>query len=115
MVRHNGQLSSNGHLPQAMGSLKRIGNWKSPGPGQVYAFWVKHITSLQDDLTRNYNLLFQDPDSVPDWLSQGTTTLIPKNDKTDQATDYRPITSLSVFYRTLTLVVRQRIAGHLVQ
>ena len=82
--------------------LKRMGNWKSPGPDQVYGFWVKPIICLHSDLTRNYNLLVQDPDSVPDWLSQGITTLIPKNDKTDQAKNYSPITCLSVFYKTLT-------------
>ena len=95
--------------------LKRMGNWKSPGPDQVYGFWVKRIICLHSDLTRNYNLLVQDPDSVPDWLSQGITTLIPKNDKTDQAKNYRPITCLSVFYKTLTSVIKQRIEGHLSQ
>ena len=45
--------------------LKRIGNWMSTGPDQVYGFWVKRITCLCGDLTRSYNLLFQDPGSVP--------------------------------------------------
>ena len=85
------------------------------GPDQAYSFWVKHIMCLHDDLTHNYNLLFQDPDSVPNWLSQGTITLIPENDKTDQAKNYRSITCLSVFYKTFTSVVRPRIAGHFVQ
>ena len=92
-----------------------MGNWKSPGPDKVYGFWVKRITCLHTDLTHNYNLLVQNPDSVPDWLSQGITTLIPKNDKTDQAKNYRPITCLSVFYKTLTSIIRQRIVGHLDQ
>ena len=74
-----------------------MGNWKSPGPDKVYGLWVKRITCLHTDLTRNYNLLVQNPDSVPDWLSQETTTLIPKNGKTDQAKNYRPITCVSVF------------------
>ena len=91
-----------------------MGNWKSPGPEMVYGFSVKRITCLHTGLSRNYNLLVQNPDSVPEWLSQGTTTLIPKNDKTDQAKNYWPITCLSVFYETLTSVIRQRIAGHLV-
>ena len=95
--------------------LKRMGNWKSPGTDQVYGFWVKRIICLHSDLTRNYNLLVQDPDSVPDWLSQGITTLIPKNDKTDQAKNYRPVTCLSVFYKTLTSVIKQMIEGHLSQ
>ena len=46
--------------------LKRMGNWKSPGPDQVYGFWFKRIICLHSDLTRNYNLLVQDPDSVPE-------------------------------------------------
>ena len=60
-----------------------MGNWKSPGPDKVYGFWLKRVTRLHIDLTHNYNLLVQNPDSVPDWLPQETTTLIPKNDKTD--------------------------------
>ena len=64
---------------------QEMGNWKSLGPDKVYGFWVKRITCLHTDLTRNYNRLVQNPDSVPDWLSQRITTLIPKNDKTDQA------------------------------
>ena len=94
-----------------------MGNWRSPGPDQVYGFRVKRIRiiCLHSDLTRNYNLLVQDPDFVPDWLSQGITTLIPKNDKTNQAKNYRPITCLSVFYKTLTSVIKQRIKGHLSQ
>ena len=59
--------------------------------------------------------MVQNSDSIPDCLSHGTTTLIPKNDKTDQAKNFRPITCLSIFYKTLTSVIRQRIAEHLVQ
>ena len=85
------------HKNDVTSCLKMTRNWKSPGPDKVYGFWVKRITCL----TRNYNLLVQNPDSVPGRLSQGITTLIPKNDKTDQAKNYRPITCLSVFYKTL--------------
>ena len=52
---------------------------------------------------------------MPNWLSQGTTTLIPTNDNTNQAKNDRPITCLSIFYKTLTSAVRQRIAGNLFQ
>ena len=41
-----------------------MGNWKSPGPDKVYGFGVKRITCLHTDLTRNYILLVQNPDSV---------------------------------------------------
>ena len=92
-----------------------MGNWKSPGPDKVYGFWVKRITCLHTDLTRNYNLLVQNADSVPNCLSQAITTLIRKNDKADQAKNYRPMTFLSVFYRTLTSVIMQSFAGHMVQ
>ena len=88
MVRHTGQLSTVAPISgdESTLCLKRI--WKSPGPDQVYGFWVKRITCFHGELTCKYNLLFQDPDSVPDRLPQGTTTLITKNDKTDQAKNY---------------------------
>ena len=42
---------------EASSCLKRMGNWKSPGPDKVYGFWVKRITCLHTNLTRNYKLL----------------------------------------------------------
>ena len=74
-------------------------------------FLVKRITCLHTDLTRNYNLLVQNTDFVPDWLSQGITTLIPKNDKTDQAKNYWPITCQSVFLKTLISVSGRGLLG----
>ena len=99
MAKRTTEMSSSGYLSQKLRSHSVSKRW---GTGillvqKVYGFWVKRITCLHTDLTRNHNLLVQNLDSVPDWLSQGITTLIPKNDKTDQATNYRPITCLSVY------------------
>ena len=117
MVRCPRQPSSSGNLSQIMRSPCVSKGWGTGSLlGQIrFTDFGSSVSCLHSDLTRNYNLLVQDPDSVPDWLSQGITTLIPKNDKTDQAKNYRPITCLSVFYKTLTSVIKQRIEGHLSQ
>ena len=117
MVRCPRQLSSSGNLSQTMRSPCVSKRWGTGSLlGQIrFTDFGSSVSCLHSDLTRNYNLLVQDPDSVPDWLSQGITTLIPKNDETDQAKNYRPITCLSVFYKTLTSVIKQRIEGHLSQ
>ena len=111
MVRLTGQLRISAWSPISSGEVilcvKRIGNWKSLGSDQVYGFWVNLITCVQDDFTRNYNLLFQDPESVLNCLAQETITLIPKNDKNDQVKNYRPITCPSVVYKTPTQLSRQ--------
>ena len=44
--------------------LKSMGNCKSPGPEKVCCFCVKRITYRHTDLTRNYNLMVQNPNSV---------------------------------------------------
>ena len=120
MVRCPRQLSSSGNLSQTMRSPCVSKGWGTGSLlGQIrFTVFGASVSCLHSDLTRNYNLLVQDPDSVPDGLSQGITTLIPKNDKTDQAKNYRPITGLSclsVFYKTRTSVIKQRIEGHLSQ
>ena len=117
MARCPRQPSSSGNLSQTMRSPCVSKGWGTGSLlGQIrFTDFGSSVSCLHSDLTRNYNLLVQDPDSVPDWLSQGITTLIPKNDKIDQAKNYRPITCLSVFYKTLTSVIKQRIEWHLSQ
>ena len=56
----------------------------SSGPDQVYVFWIKHIICFHSNLTRSYNFLVQNPDTVRSWLSEEINTLIAKNDRNDQ-------------------------------
>ena len=69
-------------------AIKRSKNWKSPGNDGIANFWLKHLTELHEDLTYAYNKCLESPETCPDWLTNGTTYLLPKNDETSNPKNY---------------------------
>ena len=94
-------------------AIKRSKNWKSPGNDGVANFWLKHVTELHEDLTYAYNKCLESPETCPDWLTNGTTYLLPKNDETNNPKNYRPITCLPTMYKILTSILSDRAYKHL--
>ena len=76
--------------------IRRLSNWKAPGPDGVTGFWFKNITALHhamalglDDCLKNGN--------VPYWMVKERTVLIQKDSaKGTVASNYRAITCLYV-------------------
>ena len=76
--------------------LRRLSNWKAPGPDGVtgFWFWFKKITTLHhvialglDDCLKTGN--------VPDWMVKGRTVFIQKDSAKGTVTsNYRPIACL---------------------
>ena len=94
-------------------AIKRSNNWKSPGNDVVANFWLKHLTELHEDLTYAYNKCLEFPETCPDWLTNGTTYLLPKNDETNNPKNYRPITCLPTMYKILTSIISDKAYKHL--
>ena len=53
------------------------------------------------------------PESCPDWLTTGQTTLIAKKEPTRNPSNYRPITCLPVMYNILSSIVTSRMPHHI--
>ena len=82
--------------------MKRMPNWKAPGPYNVQGYWLKNLTPLHDKLVM-YLQEYLDPGVVPDWLTKGRTVLIQKDKaKGDIASNYQPITCLPLVWKLLT-------------
>ena len=94
-------------------AIKRSKNWKSPGNDGIANFWLKHLTELHEDLTYAYNKCLESPETCPDWLTNGTTYLLPKNDETSNPKNYRPITCLPTMYKILTSILSDRAYKHM--
>ena len=60
--------------------MRKMPNWKAPGPGNVPGYWLKNLTPLYDKLIV-YLQDRLDSGVVPDWLTKGRTVLI----QTDKA------------------------------
>lgn len=95
------------------GELRRMKNFKSPGPDQITNFWLKNLTALHPMYLAAFNRILGGEECAPLWLSEGLTTLLPKSAETHLPNKYRPICCLPTTYKLLTAIISQRIYHHL--
>ena len=88
-------------------------NWKAPGVDLIPNYWLKNLDGLHASLAESLNKCVIDPAQTPLWLVTGKSTLLPKNNQTMLAKNYRPITCLSTTFKTLTGIIATRIESHL--
>ena len=94
--------------------LAQFANFKKAGPDKVPNFWLKQITSLHKQYSDCFNRLLQGEEESPPWLTEGETTLIPKNEETHKPNKYRPICCLSTTYKLSTGLIADDIYEHLI-
>ena len=70
--------------------LKCLANDK-PGRDQVAGVWLKRIKSVKHHYKEHLIHLLKSEAEPPEWLLTSETLLLPKNEITSQAKNYRPI------------------------
>ena len=89
--------------------LKKVPNWKAPGPDLVQGFWSKNFTSLHTCIADKRQSCL-DTGIVSDWMTKGRTILIMKDpEKGAAAGNYRPITCLPVMWKLLTGIISDKL------
>ena len=102
------------------GSLKKIlgrmPNWKSPGPDLDEGFWLQNFSSLDETVRLQLKECF-DSGFVSSWLTRGTTSLLQKDKSkgNNVASNYRPITCLTLTWKLFTGLIADQIYAHLDQ
>ena len=92
--------------------LKKILNWKAPGPDGVQGFWLKNFNSLHKNFVWHLNACLEG--ETPRWMTKGRSVLIQKDkSKRNEATNYRPITCLPLTWKLLTGIIADEIYGFL--
>ena len=90
-------------------------NWKSPGPDLVQGFCLKNLSSLHERVKLQLKERL-DSGFVPSWLTRRKTSLLQEDkSKDNMASNYRPITCLSLMWKLLTGVIADQIYTHLDQ
>ena len=93
--------------------MRKMPNWKAPGPDNVQGYWLKNLTPLHDKLVV-YLEECLDSGVVPDWLTKGRAVLIRKDKaKGNIASNYQPITCLPLVWKLLTGVLADEIYDYL--
>ena len=101
------------NLSMVRKQLKKMPNWKSPGPDGLQGYWVKNFTSCHERLALQLRNCMSSA-QIPDWLTTGKTTLVMKDkDKGGQVTNFRPITCLPLVWKLLTGIIAEELYGHL--
>lgn len=94
-------------------TIKRMKNWTAPGIDHIQTFWWKSFTHTHQALARLIRKAIEDPRTIPEYFTQGTTLMLPKKGDLTQAKNYRPITCLPSAYKILTSTIGHKIRSHL--
>ena len=93
--------------------IRKMTNWKAPGPDGVQGFWFKRFTSLYPKLAEHLQACMVSS-AVPDWMTSGKTALVQKDPKKGNvASNYRPIACLPLMWKLLTCVCSEKVYSHL--
>ena len=92
--------------------LKKVPNWKAPGPDGVQGFWLKNFTTIHTYLEKYFTECLEG--QTPSWMTKGRTVLLQKDkSKGRDASNYRPITCLPLCWKLLTALVSDEIYSFL--
>ena len=108
MMDKEQQMWADISIAEIEASLKKSHKWKSPGIDKIPNFWLNILSSSHKYIANTLSHVVADPSAAPEWLTEGITYLLPKNDETVNPKNYRPITCLSTTYKLLTSVITDR-------
>ena len=90
--------------------VKKIPNWKSPGPDGVQGYWLKKLTALHEHIAKQMDNIISNTEDIPKWMTVGTTVLCQKDPGKGNAVDnYRPISFLPLMWKLLTGTIAESI------
>ena len=85
---------------------------KVPGRDMITGYWYKQLNFYRSDLTKLYNSALVNDHVLPTWLLTAKTTLLPKNNDTHIAKNYRPIALLNMMCKIYTSCINMFLADH---
>ena len=111
-LSNNHQDEMNITMEQLKNQLRKVSNWKAPGPDGVQGFWMKKITNLHERMITQLNNIMQTGE-VPKWMTVGRTVLCVKDESIGNAADnFRPISCLPIMWKILTGVLSDNIYNY---
>jgi Reverse transcriptase (RNA-dependent DNA polymerase) len=100
-------------LPLVQSVVKRMLNWKAPGPDGIQNYWWKSFKSTHAVLASWFQKALSDPTVIPRSFTQGITFMLPKPGDPTDPKNRRPITCLQTVYKIFTAVVGGLMTAHL--
>ena len=92
--------------------VKKRKNWSAPGIDRIQNFWWKTLKGAWKSVIRCFTRWREQPEVIPDWLTQGRTVLLPKTEDLSNERNYRPITCLNTCYKIFTGMIGKYMKEH---
>jgi hypothetical protein len=100
-------------LEDVKAGVRRMSNWKAPGPDGVRGFWFKKFSNLHQAMAVELRECVSESE-VPEWMVKGRTVLTQKDPaKGTVASNYRPIACLPLMWKLLTGIFAEKVYDHL--
>ena len=94
--------------------VKKIPNWKSPGPDGVQGDWLKKLTALHEHIAKQIDNIINSIEDIPKWMTLGKTALCQKDPSKGNAVDnYRPVSCLPLMWKLMTGTIAESIYNFL--
>ena len=82
--------------------IRKMPNWKSPGPDGVQGYWIKNLRNMHNSIALQLDRCLQE-NNLPKWMVSGKPLLCIKEiQKGNLVSNFRPITSLPLIWKLLT-------------
>ena len=94
-------------------AVNKIQPNKAPGWDLIAGFWYKNFDFYKPTLTYLFGKTFKGEGELPIWLATASTVLLPKNNDTHAAKNYRPIALLNIMYKLYTSCINSFLSDHL--
>ena len=97
--------------------VRKLPNWKAPGPDGVQGYWLKILPSLHDRIARQMNDIINSSKDTPEWLTKGRTVLCQKDppQKGNAVDNFRPLSCLLLMWKLMTGIIPDFVYGFLVE
>ena len=59
--------------------VRKIPNWKSPGPDGVQGYWLKKLTAFHECIAKQMDNIISNREDIPKWMTLGKTVLCQKD------------------------------------
>ncbi|XP_064214079.1 uncharacterized protein LOC135266755 [Tribolium castaneum] len=92
--------------------VRKLHNWKAPGPDKIQNFWWKNLTAVHSYLVRHINNIIEHPEETPQFITLGITYMKAKSEDLSKPQNYRPITCLNTLYKIITSLLANKIDNH---
>ena len=78
----------------------------------IRCYWIKHLTTTHYVLNAEFNKIYNDDTTLPEWLVTGRTILLAKNEEKTQMKNYHPITCQNITYKLFTGILNTFLVDH---